>query len=118
MKPSELSLASDTPERALITSRAETREAVLIALAIAKRSVRCLHRDLAIFDLGSVAAEASLHRLLLSHRSARVQLLWTTRAGWKHALRACVPCSAIFRTRWSCVWRRPTTRLATMPACW
>jgi hypothetical protein len=75
MKPSELSLASGSPERALITSRAETHEAVLIALGIASRSVRCLHRDLAIFDLGSVAAEASLHRLLLSHRSARVQLL-------------------------------------------
>lgn len=75
MKPSELTLSNDAPERALITSRAETHEAVAIALGLAHRSVRCLHRDLTVFDLGSVAAEASLHRLLLSHRSARVQLL-------------------------------------------
>ena len=75
MKPSELSLAETAPARALITSRAETQEAVLIALGVATRRVRCLHRDLAIFDLGSVAVEAHLHRLLLSHRSARVQLL-------------------------------------------
>jgi hypothetical protein len=75
MKPSELSLASGTPERALITSRAETHEAVLIALRIAERWVRCLHRDLGVFDLGSVAAEEQLSRLLLSHRSARLQLL-------------------------------------------
>jgi hypothetical protein len=75
MKPSELSLSETVPERALITSRAETHEAVLIALGIARRSVRGLHRDLSVFDLGSVVAEASLHRLLLSHRLARVQLL-------------------------------------------
>ena len=75
MKPSELDHSGNTPERALITSRAETQEAVLIALGVAQRTVRCLHRDLAVFDLGSVAAEVSLHRLLLSHRSARVQML-------------------------------------------
>lgn len=75
MKPSELSLAGGTPERALITSRTETHEAVLIALSMAQRWVRCLHRDLGVFDLGSVAVEEHLNRLLLSHRSARVQLL-------------------------------------------
>jgi len=75
MKPSELSLDDAAPERALITSRAETVEAVLVALNVAQRTVRCLHRDLSVFELGSVAAEASLHRLLLSHRTARVQLL-------------------------------------------
>jgi hypothetical protein len=81
MKPSELDLTGNTPERALITSRAETQEAVLIALGVAQRTVRCLHRDLAVFDLASVAAEASLQRLLLSHRSARVQML-VDDAGW------------------------------------
>jgi hypothetical protein len=81
MKPTELSLAGDMPERALITSRAETQEAALIALGLAQRSVRALHRDLGVFDLGSVAAEACLHRLLLSHRTARVQLL-VDDAGW------------------------------------
>jgi hypothetical protein len=75
MKPSELSLVSGTPERALITSRAETHEAVLVALQLAERWVRCLHRDGGLFDLGSVAAEEQLSRLLLSHRSARVQVL-------------------------------------------
>ena len=75
MKPSELQLATGTPERALITSRAENVEAVLIALGVARRSVRCLHRDISVFELGSVAATESLHRLLLGHRSARVRLL-------------------------------------------
>jgi hypothetical protein len=75
MKPSELMLTHGAPERALITSRAETHEAVLIALGVAERTIRCLHRDLGVFDLGSVAAEERLHRLLLSHRSARVRML-------------------------------------------
>lgn len=75
MKPSEMTLTRGAPERALITSRSETHEAVLIALRLAERTIRCLHRDLAVFDLGSVAVEEQLQRLLLSHRSARVQLL-------------------------------------------
>ena len=75
MKPSEMTLAPGAPERALITSRTETHEAVLIALGVAARTIRCLHRDLSVFDLGSVAAEERLHRLLLSHRLARVRLL-------------------------------------------
>jgi len=75
MKPSELQLDSGTPERALITSRAEKVEAVMIALGLASRNVRCLHRDISVFDLGSVAATESLQRLLLGHRSARVRLL-------------------------------------------
>ncbi len=75
MKPSELSLSSGAPERALITSRAETHEAVLIALGLAERWVRCLHRDLGVFDLASAAVDERLSRLLLSHRSARIQLL-------------------------------------------
>lgn len=75
MKPSELTPSSGAPERALITSRGETHEAVLIALGLATRCVRCLHHDLEVFDLASVGVEEQLNRLLLSHRSARVQLL-------------------------------------------
>jgi len=75
MKPSDMKPEEGKPERALITSRAETHESVLIALGLAQRSVRCLHRDLAIFDLGSVAAEQRLASMLLAHRAARVRLL-------------------------------------------
>lgn len=75
MKPSELTPASGTPQRALITSRAETVEAVGVALALAQRMVRCQQRDLAAFELGSPAAESQLRRLLLGHRQARVRLL-------------------------------------------
>ncbi|HTN50322.1 MAG TPA: hypothetical protein VMK32_12910 [Burkholderiaceae bacterium] len=81
MKPSELQLDGAAPERALITSRAETHEAAKIALGLARRTVRCLHRDLSVFDLASIAAIGLLQRLLLSHRSARVQLL-VDDAGW------------------------------------
>jgi hypothetical protein len=75
MKPSDLDPARGTPERALVTSRSETHDAVRVALAAAQRMVRCQQRDLALFDLGSVAAEAQLRRLLLAHRQARVRLL-------------------------------------------
>jgi len=75
MKPSELLPADEAPQRALITSRAETREAVLIALRLAQRSVRCLQRDLAVFELDAPAVTDCLAGLLHSHRSARVQLL-------------------------------------------
>jgi hypothetical protein len=75
MKPGEMSADGAAPERALITSRAETHEAVLLALGLAQHLVRCQQRDLAVFDLASVAAEERLHRLLLGHRSARARLL-------------------------------------------
>lgn len=75
MKPSDLLPTDSAPQRALITSRAETHEAVLVVLDIATRNIRCMHRDLTVFDLGSVASVEKLHRLLLGHRSARVQLL-------------------------------------------
>ncbi len=75
MKPSELMLADGTPERALITSRAETHEAVLIALRLAQRAVRCLHRDLSAFALDRPVVAEQLAELLHSHRSARIQLL-------------------------------------------
>jgi hypothetical protein len=75
MKPSELLLSDGVPERALITSRAETHDAVLIALRLATRSVRCLQRDLSPFNLDSPAVTERLSELLHSHPSARVQLL-------------------------------------------
>jgi len=81
VKPTELAPASGAPQRALITSRSETQEAVAVALALARREVRCLQRDLAVFDLGSAVAETQLRRLLLAHRRARVRLL-VDDAGW------------------------------------
>jgi len=75
MKPSDLMLSSGAPERALITSRAETDEGVLIALRLALRSVRCLHRDLKVFSLDRPAVAEQLARLLHEQRSARIQLL-------------------------------------------
>lgn len=88
MTPAELQLTGESPERALITSRAETLEATRIALGLARRHVRCLHRDLSVFDLAGVAPTEALQRLLLSHRLARVQLL-ADDAGWleSHAAR-------------------------------
>lgn len=75
MRPSELQLADSAPQRALVTSRAETHEAALVMLDVATRLVRGMHRDLTVFDLGSVSSVERLQRLLLGHRSARVQLL-------------------------------------------
>jgi hypothetical protein len=75
MKPSELVLFDPAPQRALITSRAETREAVLLAIRAGQRLLRCLHSTLAPFELSSVAATAQLERLLLADRSASVRLL-------------------------------------------
>ena len=75
MKPSEMTLQDKAPERSLIASRAETQEAVLIALDLAERSIRCLHRDLTVFDLGSVASEQRMAKLLLAHRASRIRLL-------------------------------------------
>jgi hypothetical protein len=75
MKPSELIPFDPAPQRALISSRAEAREAVLIAISAGQRTLRCLHVDLAPFDLSSIAAVGQLNRMLLSHRSAQVRLL-------------------------------------------
>jgi hypothetical protein len=75
MKPSEMKLQDKAPERALISSRTDVQDAVLIALGLAERSVRCLHRDLTVFDLGSVAAEQRMAKLLLAHRASRIRLL-------------------------------------------
>lgn len=75
MRPADLSLDDPAPQRALVTSRAETHEAVLLAIRSAARLVRCLHLDLSLFDLASPEAVERLAGLLLAHRSARVRLL-------------------------------------------
>jgi hypothetical protein len=75
MKPSELVLDGNTPGRALVTSRAELDEALLIALSAAKRLVRALDRDLSALNLSSVAAVEKFEALLLGHRNARIRLL-------------------------------------------
>jgi hypothetical protein len=75
VKPNNLIVDGKTPGRALITSRAELADAVLIALAAAQRLVRALHRDLSLFDLASVACVERIETFLLAHRNARVRLL-------------------------------------------
>jgi hypothetical protein len=74
MTPSELN-TDGTPQRALITSRAEAQQAIQIALGSARHLVRALHRDLSPFGLSSVATVERLQTLLLGQREARVRLL-------------------------------------------
>src|SRR5512147_1191093 len=75
MRPIDLNLEDPAPQRALVTSRAETYDAVLLAVGSAKRMLRCLHLDLSLFDLASTEAIERMAALLLAHRSARVRLL-------------------------------------------
>ncbi len=74
MTPSELN-TDGTPQRALITSRAEAQQAIQIALGSARHLVRALHRDLSPFGLSSVATVERLQTLLLAQREARVRFL-------------------------------------------
>ncbi len=67
--------AAPTPQRTLITSRAEMHSAVLQALGTATRRVLCLHADLSIFDLSRTEVVDLLAKFLLVHRQARVRLL-------------------------------------------
>jgi hypothetical protein len=75
MKPSELRLEDASPQCALLASREELDEAVLLAVRAATRTLRVMHRDLSVFGLSSRAATDELLRLLLSDPSARVRLL-------------------------------------------
>jgi hypothetical protein len=75
MKPTDLLIDDPAPQRVLITSREELVDAVRIALRVARRTLRCLHRDLAAFELATVDATDALSALLLGHRNARVRLL-------------------------------------------
>jgi len=84
MKPSELLRDATSPQRALFASRAELREAVLLAIDLARRTVCVMHRDLSVFDLASDAATDALLRFLLSDRAARIRLL-VDDAAWLEA---------------------------------
>lgn len=64
-----------TPQRHLITSRAELADGLLGLLGRAQRAVRCCSYDGAVFDLGSAAVVELLRQLVLSHRGARVLVL-------------------------------------------
>jgi hypothetical protein len=75
MKPADLLLDDPSPQRVLITSREELRQAVEVAIRTSRRTLRILHRDLTVFDLSSVDATEGLRRLLLGSRGARVRLL-------------------------------------------
>jgi hypothetical protein len=64
-----------TPQRVLLTTRAQVFDALLGVLANAQREVRVMAQDLAIFELGNRSTVEALERLLLSGRRARVRLL-------------------------------------------
>lgn len=74
-QPPDESPTSPTPQRTLITSRAETQAAVVQAIEAATRRVLCMHSDLSIFDLSRTEIVGLLSKFLLSHRSARVRFL-------------------------------------------
>lgn len=75
MKPSDLMLDDPSPQRVLIASRDDLRQAIAFAIQSSRRILRILHRDLAAFELSSRATTEDLTRLLLASRSARVRLL-------------------------------------------
>lgn len=64
-----------SPQRILITSRAELGDGLLQLLALAQRGVRICAHDGAVFDLGSAAVTELLNKLVLAHRGARVLVL-------------------------------------------
>lgn len=63
------------PKRTLITSRAETQQAVLQVIEAATRRLLCMHSDLSIFDLSRREVIDLLAKFLLAHRNARARLL-------------------------------------------
>ena len=71
MKPSDLQLDDPAPQRVLITSRQELRESVRIALRLARRTVRCLQRDLSVFELASPAPAAGCASCAYSARAEK-----------------------------------------------
>ena len=76
------------PQRVLLHSRADIVPAVLALLRRARREVRCLHHDLAEFDLSLVATVDALHGFVHGSRNTRVRLL-VDETGWldSHAAR-------------------------------
>lgn len=75
MNPSDLVLDDIAPQRALITSREELHQAVRVVLAVSRRTLRILHRDLSVFELSTTESTEALRRLLFGDRSARVRIL-------------------------------------------
>jgi hypothetical protein len=75
MKPSEILIDDPAPQRVLITSREELHEGVGVAIRIARRTLRFVHRDLSVFDLSTIDATEAMSRLLLGDRNARIRLL-------------------------------------------
>jgi hypothetical protein len=64
-----------TPQRHLITSRAELDEGLLRLIGLAHRSVRCCSYDGAVFDLNSAPIVEALGRFVRDNRGARVWVL-------------------------------------------
>jgi hypothetical protein len=63
------------PQRVLLQSRADIAPAVVELLRRARRHVRCLHQDLAPFELSQLATIEALHAFLHAHRDASARLL-------------------------------------------
>ncbi len=74
-KESSETPSESTPKRSLITSRAETQQAVLQVIGAATRRLLCIHSDLSVFDLSRRETTDLLASFLLAHRSARARLL-------------------------------------------
>ncbi len=74
-KASSETPSEPAPKRSLITSRAETHQAVLQVIGAATRRLLCIHSDLSIFDLSRREVTDLLAKFLLAHRSARARLL-------------------------------------------
>jgi hypothetical protein len=64
-----------TPQRLLITSRAELADGVVRLIGLAHRSFRCCSFDGSIFDLGSAPVVEALARFVRDKRGARVWVL-------------------------------------------
>jgi hypothetical protein len=75
MSVDELDPAKTTPQRALISRRAELAGAIDVLLRSAQRDVLCMQFDLEPLGLSSVAVVDHLERVLASRRDASVRLL-------------------------------------------
>lgn len=65
----------ETPQRHLISSRAELAEGLLGLIGRAHRTVRICAQDGAVFGLGSAAVTEALGAFVREHRGSRVWLL-------------------------------------------
>jgi hypothetical protein len=68
-------ISSAQPLRAALTRRDEVQRATLALIDAARRTIRCQHHDLAVFQLTSRANTEALQRFLHGHPSARIRLL-------------------------------------------